>query len=131
MPHVHTNWIVIADGEHARFVKAGAVPHFHTEETFTGDSEEGDGTGSRESPHAAAKHSFAKKLAGRVDELVATERFDDLFLVAPSHVMEDLRGALGAAAAAKVKASLQKDLVKVPDGDLPAHFPDWPLVLAA
>jgi protein required for attachment to host cells len=131
MPHAHKNWIVIADGEHARFVRVGAVPHFHTAETFADGADEGDGTGSREAPHDMAKHGFAKRLAGRVDDLVAREKFDDLFLVAPSHVMLDLLGALGADAAAKVKASLHKDLVKVPDGDLPAHFPDWPLVLAA
>ena len=130
MPHTHKTWIVIADGEHARFLTAGAAPHFHTMETFRGHAAGGDHW-THGDPHAAAKHKFAALLAARVDTLAATETFDDLILVAPAHVMADLRAHLGKAATAKLKTIIQKDLTKVPDGDLAKHFPDWPLVLAA
>jgi len=126
MPHTHTYRLIIADGEHARLVNASAVPHFHTVEKFTGHHGE-----SHHDPQAAAKHQFVKRLAARIDTLVAAETFDELFLVAPAPFLTDLRAHLGHAAAAKLKASVQKDLTKVPDGDLPKHFPDWPLVLAA
>jgi protein required for attachment to host cells len=129
MPHTHIGWIVIADGEHARFVRAGKEPHFHTVETFRGPSRTHGG--GHQDPHEAAKHGFARQLAVRVDTLVAQEAFDDLFLVAPAHVLKDVRTHLGAAAAAKLKLAIQKDLTRIPDGDLGKHFPDWPLVLAA
>jgi protein required for attachment to host cells len=131
MPHKHLSWIVIADGEHARFVKAGSDPHFHTVETCAGGSNGGHGGWSHQDPHDTAKHTFAKRLAMKVDALVAQEVFDELFLVAPAHVLKDVRDHLGQAARAKLKACIQKDLAKVPDGDLAKHFPDWPLVLAA
>jgi protein required for attachment to host cells len=99
-------------------------------ETFKGTGAPGH-SGSHQNPHDAAKHHFATRLAARVDKLVAEETFDDLFVVAPSAILKDLRAHLGTAATFKLKAAIQKDFTHVPDGQLPAHFPDWPLVLAA
>ncbi len=130
MPHKHKAWLVIADGDHARLVTAGADRHFHTIETVKSPGAHGH-SGSHQNPHDAAKHHFATKLAARVDELVARETFDDLFIVAPPAILKDVRSHLGTAATFKLKAAVQKDLTRVPDGDLPSHFPDWPLVLAA
>jgi protein required for attachment to host cells len=130
MPHKHTAWIVIADGDHARLVTAGADRHFHTTETIKSPGAQSH-SGSHQNPHDAAKHHFAIRLAARVDQLVTSERFDDLFIVAPAAILKDVRSHLGTAATFKLKAAVKKDLTHVPDGDLPSHFPDWPLVLAA
>jgi protein required for attachment to host cells len=130
MPHSYKAWIVIADGEHARLVSAGGDRHFHTIETIKATGVHSH-SGSHQNPHDAAKHHFAARLAARVDTLVASETFDDLFVVAPAGIMKDLRAFLGRQATARIKTALQKDLTRVPDGDLPGHFPDWPLVLAA
>jgi protein required for attachment to host cells len=130
MPHKHKAWIVIADGEHARLVSAGGEKHFHTIETVKSKGSPGH-SGSHQDPHDAAKHHFAAQLAKRVDGLVASEAFDDLFIVAPPAVLRELQTRLGTAATVKLKAAVQKDLTRVPDGDLPGHFPDWPLVLVA
>ena len=123
MPHIHAYRIVLADAEHARLIDAGASPHFHTVEKFTGDH-----IVPHRAPHTIASHDFARRLATRIERLVETETFDKLFLVAPAGTLADLRAHLGPAATAKVKACVQKDLTKVADEELPAHFPDWPLV---
>ena len=59
----------------------------------------------------------------------AAKHFDRLALVAPAHVMHDLRHALSHEADALLVGFLQKDLVKVPDAEIGPHL-TWDVVQA-
>jgi protein required for attachment to host cells len=61
----------------------------------------------------------AKQVGGHIDD------FDRLVLVAPGHVLHDLRQALDQTASAKIVGSLAKDLTKTPDHDLMSHLAEW------
>jgi protein required for attachment to host cells len=59
-----------------------------------------------------------------LSEASQRDEFDTLVLVAPAHVLSDLRQALDEPTRRKVTAELQKDLTKVPNADLAKHFTD-------
>ena len=149
MSRHRVTWIVLADGEHARFVTAGPEAHFHTFERLDSPtahlraSELGTDAPGRSfesadvarhaiapkhDPHEEAKARFADSIAALLNAAAAERRFDRLVLVAPGRVMHEIREHLSPAAVQLLAASFTKDLLKTPDGDLPAHFPDWPLV---
>jgi protein required for attachment to host cells len=140
-------WVLIADGEHARVVAPTTVEgQFATVVAFdspTAHQRTGDlvsdrsgrvyeSTGmarhavvARSDPHEKAKHEFLVEVARLVDQHEGAGDFDRLVIAAPARALQDLREALGAAAAAKVTGSLQKDLVKTPDGALAGHLAEW------
>ena len=139
---------LIADGEHARFVVADADNVLRTVRSFDsasahlashdlgsdrpGRDYESATTGShgevpRHDPHQLEKTKFAYFVA---DELGVTARegaFDRLVLVAPTHCLNDIAGALDAHTATMVIGRLAKDLIRTPDHELSPHLRAWVL----
>jgi protein required for attachment to host cells len=141
-----TLWIVVADGEHARFVQPdadnvlrtvsaldSASAHLRSRDIGTdrpGRSFESSGVshhavGQRHDLHTLEKERFARLVGGEVNGAAARDEFDELLLVAPAHALAELRESLDAAAAAKLVGTLEKDLVKTPDHELWPHVREW------
>jgi protein required for attachment to host cells len=57
-----------------------------------------------------------------VDAAAGRDAFDRLALVAPPRALADLRAALGPSARSRLVGVLAKDLVKVPDHEIPPHL---------
>ncbi len=76
-------------------------------------------------PREEAKRSFAELLAQFLDDEAGRGAFDELVLVAPGHVMHDLRARLGRLANERVTGTLLKDLTAIPDRDLSQHLATW------
>lgn len=72
--------------------------------------------------HRAAKEDFVHEVAALLNEASRRDEFDGLVLVAPAHPLGDLRDALDETTRRKITGELQKDLTKVPNGDLAGHF---------
>jgi protein required for attachment to host cells len=143
MKHPRT-WYVVADGGRARIVQkrngenafdthrelVSAEIHSHTHELGTdrpGRTHESAMSARhamqpREDLHRADKRSFVHEVAAAVNEANTHDEFDCLVLVAPVHVLDELRHALDSPTQRKIVAQLQKDLTKVPDADLKEHF---------
>jgi protein required for attachment to host cells len=141
-----TLWIAIADGEHARFVKPDDNNVLHTVQALDsvsahlrsrelgsdrpGRSVESatsahHAVGQRHDLHEMEKEKFARLVADELNAATARDEFDELLLVAPAHVMHELREALGQAAVSRLVGTLDKDLVKTPDHELWPHVRDW------
>jgi len=146
MPMDRNLLIVIADGEHVRFVRPAADNALHSEAKVDSPSvhERSSDLGSdhpgaamhsdssahhaltpRHDPHAIAKEKFAHSIAQQLNAGAARGVFDELIVVAPSHVLSEIRGALDTTAEAKVIGTLPKDLVKTPDDELGPHLREW------
>jgi protein required for attachment to host cells len=146
MPKDRNLLIVIADGEHVRFVRPaednalrsasmGESLQVHKQSADLGSNHPGASvhTGSsahhalapRHDPHALAKEKFAHSIARQLNAAAAGGKFAELVLVAPSHVLSELRAALDTAAEAKVVGTLAKNLVKIPDDELWPHVQTW------
>jgi protein required for attachment to host cells len=138
--------IVIADGEHARFVRPGAGNALHSDTAFDSvwahkrSSELGLGhpgtsfhTGSpahhsvapRHDPHALAKQRFAELVGEQLNAAADRDEFEQLVIVAPPHVLAEIRKELGSAAATRIVGTLGKDLVNIPDHELWPHVAQW------
>jgi protein required for attachment to host cells len=139
-------WIVVADGEHARIVgpREDGVLQTHERIDSTSAHLRSADLGSdrpgrvhesasvsrhsaepRTDPHEAAKERFAKDLGNWLLESSRNGAFDELLLVAPSHVLADLRESLDKPASDKLRGVLAKDLTKVPDHELQPHLAEW------
>ena len=146
MPKDRNLLIVIADGEHVRFVRPAAdnalhsetsmhSPSAHKQSSDLGSDHPGASlhTGStahhamtpRHDPHDQEKDKFAASIAQQLNSAAASDGFAELALVAPSHVLQAIRGGLDTTTEAKVIGVLAKDLVKTPDGDLWPHVKAW------
>jgi protein required for attachment to host cells len=146
MPRTRTLRIVIADGEHARFVQPDRHNALHTIEAFDsasahqrssdlGTDRPGrafesagmarHGVGERHDLHAQEKAKFARLVAERLNGEAAAGAFDELVVVAPSRSLQPLRDALNTAAAERLVGTLDKDLVKTPDDELWPYVRDW------
>jgi protein required for attachment to host cells len=145
-----TTWYVVADGGRARIVQKRArqgdrQQAFDTLQEFVsadlhrathelgaerlGRTRESATSGRhavqpRQDLHRADKQNFAHEVAAVLSEASQRNEFDALVLVAPAHVLSDLRQALDEPTRRKVTAELQKDLTKVPNADLAKHFTD-------
>jgi protein required for attachment to host cells len=138
--------IVIADGEHARFVRPAGdnallsrsaidSPDMHKRSAELGNDHPGasfhsgssvhHGLAPRHDPHALAKEKFAHSIAGQLNASSAGGGFDELAVVAPPHVLSEILGALDTATGTKVVGTLGKDLVKTPDDELWEHVRVW------
>ena len=141
-----TLWIVIADGEHARFVQPddhnvlrgiraldSASAHLRSRDIGSdrpGRSFESSGgahhaVGERHDLHTMEKERFVRLVAEEINAASARGEFDELLLVAPTRALSELREALDAAAEAKLVGVLDKDLVKTPDHELWPHVREW------
>ncbi len=139
--------VVIADGEHARFVVPGKIAGaFRTMASVTSPNAHqrtsdlvSDGLGrSYESgspthhavaphndPHELAKLRFIRSIAERTNVMVTEGKADGVLLVAPAYALAELKDKLTTTAAARVVGVVQHDLVKVPDHDLSEHLKEW------
>ena len=141
-------WYVVADGGRARIVQkrarqgdrpeafdtlrelVSADLHHATHEFGTerpGRTRESATSGRhavqpRQDLHRAEKQNFAREVAALLSEASQRDEFDTLVLVAPAHVLSDLRQALDGPTQRKITVQLQKDLTKVPNADLAKHF---------
>ncbi len=141
-----TLWIAIADGEHARFVQPddnnvlrtvlamdSATAHQLSRDigadrpgrSFESATSARHAVGERHDPHAMEKDRFARFVGEQLNAAAARDDFDELVLVAPARALHELREALGAAAAARLAGTLDKDLVKTPDHELGPHVREW------
>lgn len=141
-------WIVIADGEHARFVTPAPKHAFHTQRTMESTSvhkqssdlgtdrptrsvESATGTRHAITPkhdlHEMEKRKFAGQVAHEINRASGQGAFDRLVVVAPSRTLNEIRGQLDATTTAKLAGTLQKDLIKVSDHELAPHLDDWAL----
>lgn len=146
-------WYVIADGGRARFVERhednGAFdtvreivsPDLHRSSHELGTERPGRTHESadaarhaiqpRTDPHTKEKHAFAAHIGGELNRASGRGEFQRLVLIAPVRVLLDVKKALDDAARRKVVGQLQKDLTRVPDGDLTEHLSDrWAFTAA-
>ena len=145
----HRLWIVVADGEHARVLIAGEAPgQLTTDKAF--DSKDAhrraadfgrdspgrafDNAGvarhafePRVDPHLAAKRDFLHWLADWIDDAAGRDAFDRLSVIAPARALASLQESLGPAARSRLIGTLDKDLVKIPDHEIPVHL-SWDLL---
>jgi protein required for attachment to host cells len=138
--------IVLADGEHARFVRSGPDNVLRTGEaedsrwahkrssdlgsdrpgaTFHSDSSAHHALAPRHDLHVLEKVKFAHAIAEQLNEAEANGEFDSLLLVAPTHTLNAIRDHLDRATAARIIALLDKDIVKTPDHELAPHLFPW------
>jgi protein required for attachment to host cells len=146
MPKERNLLIVVADGGRVRFVRVGEdnalrsdpiveSPDVHKQSSDLGSDHPGaalhsDATAHhalapRHDLHALAKEKFAHAVAQQLNARSAGGGFDELVLIAPPHVLADIRGALDNAASARIIGTLPKDLVKTPDHELWPHVRAW------
>jgi protein required for attachment to host cells len=139
-------WIVVADGEHARIVaprEDGALQTHdrvdsksaHLRSSDLGADHPGrvqesasaarHGAEPRTDPHEAAKERFARDLGAWLLQSSRQGAFDELVLVAPSHILADLRDSLDKTASDKLRGVLARDLTKIPDHELQPHLSEW------
>jgi protein required for attachment to host cells len=138
--------IVVADGEHARFIRSGPGHALHTEtsidslsahkrsaELKTDHPGASFHTGSsahhalapRHDPHALEKKRFAHLIADQLNAGAARSEFGELLIAAPAHTLVEIRGELDTETAAKIVGTIAKDLVKTPDHELWPHVRGW------
>jgi protein required for attachment to host cells len=146
MPKERNLLIVIADGARVRFVRSGEAntlhsdpivesPDVHRQSSDLGSDHPGaslhsDSTAHhalapRHDLHALAKEKFAHAVAQELNAGSAGGAFDKLVLIAPAHILADIRGALDTTTSAKIIGTLPKDLVKTPDHELWPHVRAW------
>ena len=144
MPTHRNLLIVVADGEHVRFVRPAAGNALQTQAALespvpnqraAGLGRDRPGasphTGSalhhalapRHDPHLPAKTRFALSVAHQLD--AGADTFDELVVVAPPHIQADISAALDPATEAKLIGTLSKDLAKTPDDELWPHLWAW------
>lgn len=146
MPITRNGLVVVADGEHARFIRPASDSALHTQTTIDsttahqrsaeiGTDHPGAHFHSQSSTHHSApprhdlheteKKKFAHRIADAINSAASSGEFDDLVLAAPSHVLTEIREALDQAAATKLIGELARDLIKVPDHELQPHLHEW------
>ncbi len=143
MPKQQRLLVVVADGEHARFLRQTPHDTLHQDQVFEATAAHRraselrtDGPGAsfhtgasahhaiapKHDPKALEKEKFAAFVAGEIDAAVTAEKWDALVLVAPAHTMGVLREGLGQAAQGILAGTVEKDLVKTPTDELPSHL---------
>ncbi|MGE4481791.1 host attachment protein [Acidocella sp.] len=113
--------IVLADGEHARFVRPQEADN--TLCSFSRADPRNGHEGTAGEAHAESATVFPDWVAGQLNQGV--ESYDELYLVAPARALNEIRLHLAKPAQGKLKEVLDKDLTKVPDHDLWPHFKHW------
>ena len=139
-------YIVIADGGHARFVRPQADNGLRTEEAldsaalhkqtrdlvsdragraFDSSSPARHALAARSDARTLEKGRFARLVGEKICTAAAGGGFDELVLVAPSRILIELEATLDAGTRARLVGRLAKDLVGVPDHELRPHLRHW------
>jgi protein required for attachment to host cells len=127
-----TTWVIVADGEHARFL-SNSGPGKGLEEAPIGDMEVDipasrdivtDRPGRAFDSYGQGRHAmeptqyrrfeeerFASDVSKILDEACESKAFDRLVLVAPPKTLGDLRKHIGNNAAKLIHGEIDKDLV--------------------
>ena len=138
--------IAVADGEHVRFVRPAAdnalhgvasldsvaahkqssdLGSDHPGASFHSDSTAHHAMAPRHDLHQLEKAKFARIVADQLNQASTQDTFDELLIVAPAHILAELREHLDASTNAKVIGTLAKDLIKTPDDELGPHLQEW------
>jgi protein required for attachment to host cells len=138
--------IVIADGEHVRFVRPGQDNTLHTGTTldslaahkrsgklisdhpgasFHTGSTAHHALAPRHDPHALEQAKFTRLIAEQLNAGAARGEFDGLVIAAPPHILIAIRKDLNTATDATIVGTIQKDLIKTPDNELRPHVGAW------
>ncbi len=72
--------------------------------------------------HNQSEHAFLTQLAHRLDKAVAAGKTKSLIVVAPPRALGMLRPAYSHALKGAVRAEVDKDLVKMPVGEIEKHL---------
>lgn len=142
--HTGKTWILIADGGHARVLETigignpfTQVHHMAFETELPPSRELGTdrpsrthesmgptrhAVGEKTDPHRELKRSFAQETVARLEAGLAAKAFSRLVIVAPPVTLGDLRHAMSKALSDHVAAEVNKDLVKVPNGEIRSHL---------
>ncbi len=107
--------VVVADGSRARFFTTDAemvelveLPEMHNKQHTIHRHK---ATGAGDSGHHSEEAKFATEIATHLGVQGGKHAFRDLVLVAPPHMLGDLRSALPKQVALQVTATVPKDLV--------------------
>ena len=141
---IHTGeWVVVCDGKKALVlhnVGDAKFPNLKTLEVFEqkdlstheqGASPPGrafspSGSGRAAVPqtdwHDQSEHVFLTQLAKHLDASIATGKLKSLIVVAPPRALGMLRPAYSHALKSAVRAEVDKDLVKMPVGEIEKHL---------
>lgn len=142
MPTHRKLLIVIADGEHVRFVRPASGDALHSDAAMDSASAHrrsadlgSDHPGAAMHTGSTAHHMLTPRhdlhlmekarFAQAVAEQLNAGGFDDLVLAAPARTLAAIRQNLNAATEARIIGILAKDLVHTPDKDLWQHVGDW------
>lgn len=132
-------WLLVADGERAKFLVQGndhkikplETTH-HADETHyekdmgahkpgaTSHSGGGQVYAPHSDPHQIKKTLFAKQLADKINH--EQEHFHELTVVAPAHFLGDLRENFSKEVQKKIVLEISKDLTKTPLDELASHL---------
>lgn len=124
------SWIVLADGSRGRILvqeRLGApLKRAYDEEDLAGDralEPAHDRPGRvalepHEEPNDKAAHAFCQFVADLVNRAARAGRFQRLILVAPPHMLGNLRKSLAPHARALVSAEFAKNWLRFGDGDV-------------
>lgn len=131
----HEGWVVVADGEKALFLYNegdGLYPNLRVFKEMEHENpparEQGtdrpgryaDASGGHRSAventdwHRVEKERFAAEISERLYKYAHANRFKDLVLVAPPHVLGELRSKLHPEVSGRIVAEVAKDLTKHP-----------------
>jgi protein required for attachment to host cells len=138
--------VVVADGEHARFLRLAASNALHVvsmfDSTFARKQASDIGSdhpgatmhtgstarhsmGPRHDPKELEKTRFAEFVAQQINAVSSGDGFDRLILVAPSPILAAIYADLDIETRAFTVNTLAKDLTKVPDAGLWPHVQAW------
>jgi protein required for attachment to host cells len=146
MPKRSNLMIVLADGEHARFVRRGADGVLRTEQKFDsvaahkrsadlgtdapGASFHSDSTAHhaftpRNDLHEQEKAHFAQLVAQKLNGMAGDGTFDALLIVALPGTAAGIASALSGAVRTALLGTVNKNLVKTADDQLVTHLGPW------
>ncbi|MGH7067980.1 MAG: host attachment protein [Acetobacteraceae bacterium] len=146
MPQHPDLLIVLADGEHARFVRPDRNNVLRTEwaldslsahrrsaelrtdrpgAAFHSDSSAHHALAPRHDPQALEQRKFAQLLADRINTAAECRDFGELIIVAPRRMLAAIRDNLDPTTASRIVGALAKDLVKISDSGLRPHVERW------
>jgi protein required for attachment to host cells len=118
-------WILIADGARARVLENDgpgkgliAIDRLvlHGDHAATHDA--------NTNPHRELKRTFAHHLADVLADELDAGSYERLVIVAAPVTLGDLRKVLAPQVAAKIPGEVNKDLTKIPNGDVAHHLED-------
>jgi protein required for attachment to host cells len=121
-----TLWVLIADGCRARVVVPSARDgEFHTLLRLGVAEHPHYPPALRQEPHRVDKSQFAADLAHRLNQEADHGSYDQLVIVAPGHVVHDVRESLSKPALTRLAGTEMRDLAKLSDHDLSVHIARW------